>query len=134
MQPARSPPSGNHRQQLDLEPAAAEFFKRFEHRGMFGRHADEVPAFLAQPLGRAANRQIIAFGSAAGEDDFPRRRADARGNPLPRIIDRPLRGVAETVRGTAGIAKDLGKIRQHRFDHAGIDSRGGVIVEVDHRG
>ena len=39
---------GNHRQQRDLETAAAEFFERFEHRGMFGRHADDVPAFLGQ--------------------------------------------------------------------------------------
>ena len=56
---------------------------------------------------------------------------DARGNPFPRLIDRRFRRVAERVRRTAGIAENLGKIRQHRLDHAGIDSRRGVIVEVD---
>ena len=70
-------------QQRDFEAAAAEPFERIEHGLVLGRDADQMIAAAAVPLGHAADRQVVALGGAAGEDDFARPGADGRGDRLP---------------------------------------------------
>ena len=41
--------------------------------------------------------------------------------------------LAEHVAAARGVAEALAEVGQHRRDHRGIDGRGGVVVEVDHR-
>ena len=85
-------------------------------------------------LGDALDRQVVRFGGAAGEDDVLVRRADHRGDLAPRRVDGvagpPAGGVIEAGR----VADLVAQQRQHRVEHARIDRRGGVGVQVDHDG
>ena len=131
--PAGSAARRNDRQQRDLVAAAAETFERVEHRLVLGRDADEMIALALAAFGDAADRQVVAFGRAAGEDDFARLGADGRGNgwraASTAVLGFPAPGMADA----AGVAVLLAEVGQHRLDHARIDARRGVIVHVNAR-
>ena len=82
-------------------------------------------------LRHAAQRQIVAFRRAAGEDNFARLRTDGRGDRFPRRIDRLACFPTVAMARAAGVAVLLAEIRQHRLQHARIDPRGGVVVHVN---
>ena len=98
---------------------------------MLGHHRHDVVAAVAAGVRRALDRQIVRFGRAAREDDLARRRADERGDFAARANNGLVRVPAVGVLAAGGIAEVFGEVRQHRLEHAGVDRRGGVIVEVD---
>ena len=79
----------------------------------------------------ALQRQVVGFGSAAGEDDLPRRGAGQFRDPLAGQIDCLLGFPAKAVTAAGGVAELRSKVGQHRFEHPRVHRRGGVMVEVD---
>ena len=74
---------------------------------MLGDHADDVIALAADPFRQAADRQVIALGGAAGEDDFPGPGAEGRRDRIPGLGHRLLGRPAEAVRGARRVAVGL---------------------------
>jgi hypothetical protein len=91
---------------------------------------DVLPPPLADPR-LALEGQVVRLGGAGGEDDLLAGAADERRDLLARPIYCRLRLPAERVVAAGRIAEVLGKVRQHRLDHARIDPRGGVVVHED---
>ena len=103
MQPARSLPAGKHRQQRDLETAAAELFERIEHGGMLGRNADDMFAPLSASLPAAPRMARLLLSVAPLVKTISRAAAPmACGDLFPRGFDRLLRAMAERMRRAAG--------------------------------
>ncbi len=120
------------RQQREARAAARERARGVEHRGVLGGDADEVVARLRVRRERALEREVVALGGAAREDDLARvARAERLGDPLARELDCGLGAPAVAVRATRGVAEVLAPVRRHGLDHARIDGGGGVVVEVD---
>jgi hypothetical protein len=99
---------------------------------MLGGHGDQVVSPAALPPGRPFERQVVALGGAAGEDELLVAGADG-GSQRPAgllggITGLPAVGMTHAPR----VAKLLGEVRQHRLDHARIDGRGSVMIEVNH--
>ena len=84
---------------------------------------------------RAADRQVVGLGAAAGEDDAVgvaarHVRADQFADPLAGVFQHAPRPPAELV--LAGrIQVRLGVAGAHRLDHLRQQRRGGVVVEID---
>ena len=129
-QPARGLPCCSTSEQRHVVAAAREPRERIEHGFVLGRDADEVIAAAALAFGDAADREVVALGRAAGEDDFLGVGADRRGDRLPRRVDRVAGFVADGV-DAVRVAVLLVEVRQHRLDDARIDARRGVVVHVD---
>ena len=123
------------RQQRHLKTQSGEPGQRFQHGGVLGCDADDMPAgmLLGSLLHSPAQGQVVAFGGAAGEYDFARPRRSPRRAPLHRFNGRAGLG-AEHMRVAARIAVVIGEVRQHRLHDARIDAGGGMIVEIDRRG
>ena len=125
---------GADRQHRHAAAARLEVPAGVEHRAMLGRHRHDVVAAIARALGHALDRQVVRLGGAAREDDVLVRRADHRGDLAPRRVDGvagpPAGGVIEAGR----VADLVAQQRQHRVEHARIDRRGGVGIQVNHDG
>ena len=91
-------------EQRDFVAVPCESGERIEDRLVFGFDADEVIAAAAVAFGDAADGEVVAFGGAAGEDDFFGVGADGGGDGLAGIIDRVAGVVAEGVTDAAGVA------------------------------
>ncbi len=102
-----------------------------QHSFVLNGLGDDVVALFAEHLRDAFNHQVIGFGGAACEDDFFRRGVDQRSNLLARGFHGLFARPAERMVAARGVAKLLGEIRQHRFDHTRIDRGGRVIVHVN---
>ena len=81
-------------------------------------------------LHQAKQRQVVALGAAAGEDDLRRTAVQQLGNLLARLLDRGARLLSLLMNGR-GIAKLLEEVRPHRLKHLRQKRRGRVIVEID---
>src|SRR5579863_1526994 len=92
---------------------------------------DDVIALFAVHFGDALDHQVVAFSGAAGEDDFLRSSANQRGDLRAGGFDRFFAGPAEGMVTAGGVAEFLGEIGQHGLNHARIDLRSGVIIEVN---
>ncbi len=78
------------------------------------------------------NREVVALRGAGGEHNlFARLGIDEPGDAVTRVFDGGFRAPAESVRAARGVAEVLREIREHRLEHARVERRGGVIVEVD---
>ncbi len=120
-----------HAEPRDAAPLALEPFAGVQHRLVLGGGGDDVVAAIAQRVGDAFERQVVGLGRAAGEDDLPGRCADEVGDLGPRRVHRLLRVPAVGVLAARGIAEVLGEKRQHRLEHARVNRRRRVIVQVD---
>ena len=119
-------------EQRHFVAAAGEAGERIEHRFVFGGDADEVVAAAALALGDAADGEVVAFGGAAGEDDFLGVGADGGGDRFARAASTASRASSPNgVADAAGVAVLLGEVGQHRLDDARVDARRGVVVHVD---
>ena len=105
-----------------------------EHRLVLGGGGDDVLAALRMKLDRALDRQVVRLGRAAGENDVARLGVDQGGDLRPRLLDRLFGLPAPRVAAARRVAEALAEVRQHGFEHARIDRRGGVVVEVDAAG
>ena len=81
-------------------------------------------------LGRAANREVIGLGAAAGEDDFRRFGADEGGNGAPRVVDCGL-CLLPVVMNTRRIAEKILEGAHHGIGGRRIDRGRRVVIEVN---
>ena len=99
---------------------------------MLDRRRDQVAA-LARPAARerrAADGQVIAFGTPRREHNFLWLCAEQFGNPIARVFDRFERiAAAQIHRG--GIAKRLAKKGQHGLKHLRVHRRRRRMVEIN---
>ena len=84
-------------------------------------------------LGRhrhAAQREVVGFGAAAGEDDLAGLRAERLGDGAAGGVE-AFAGFAGLRVDAAGVAPGAREVGQHGGDDALVDGRGGGVVEVD---
>ena len=101
---------------------------------VLGDLGDDVVAALAVHLGDALDGEVVALGGAGGEDDLLGGGADELGDLLAGDLDGLLGLPAEGVVAAGGVAELGGEVGHHRFEHAGVERAGGVIVHVDRQG
>ena len=100
--------------------------ERIEHGAVLGGHGDDV-ARAAPTL----DGQVVGFGGAAGEDDLARRRAGQPGDAPAGLLHRLFGFPAEAVAAAGGVAEPGAEIGQHGLQHARVDRRGGLMVQID---
>src|SRR5579863_7665869 len=74
---------------------------------------DDVIALFAVHFGDALDHQVVAFGGAAGEDDFLRGGANQRGDLCAGVFNSFFAGPAERMVAAGGVSKFFGEIGQH---------------------
>ncbi len=112
-----------------IRQLATECFKSLagvQHCTVFDSRGNHVIARLRQ----SKQRQVVAFGAAAGEDHFGGATVQQLGNLLAGMLDRRPRLLALPVDGR-GIPKLLEVVRTHRLEHLGQKRAAGVVVEID---
>src|SRR5204863_10050468 len=117
-----------------LKTAPGQSPQRIEHGFVLRRHADDVISFPPRPIREAANRQVVALGGTAGDDDLAGFSPDGRGDGFARCIRGFFGFSAKAVIDAASIAEFLCEERQHASDDSGIDAGGGVVVEINREG
>ena len=111
----------------------------FEHAFVLGRHCDQViPNLVAdgmrpREMRRAFEREVVRLGRTRGEHDFARIGADQPRHLATRRLDRRHRVMSIDMALAVRVAELLCEIGQHRLEHARIQRRGGLIVEIDRR-
>ena len=94
----RNQPFAIHRQAGDLKTFLfRQIFEAMQHRVMFDRGGDEMPALGLEQPRRAEDRQIVALRAAAGENDFARLAAQHFGRPVASIIQQRPRLAADVM-------------------------------------
>ena len=117
----------------DAEPLFLQRPGRVEHGEVLDLGDYEVLALLrAQRHGHALEGQVAGLGTARGEDELLRLRAEQAGELRPSAVQGLPRldsqGVTEFGRGH-GIG--LEEIRSHRVQHALVQAGAGAVVKVD---
>ncbi len=115
----------------DFEAVLLEVLAGVEYGLVLDGLGDDVIALFAKHFRDALDHQVVGFGCAASEDDFFRRGVDERSNLLARSFHGLFAGPAEGMIAAGGIAEFLGEVRQHRFDHAGVNRGSRMIVHVN---
>ena len=92
-------------------------------RSAIGRRQPSCP-------GHATERQIVALGRPAGEDDLARLTAEHPRSLSSCPVDRRSRLRAKLL-DARGIAIQLGKVRQHSLEHSRVNRRRSRMVEVN---
>jgi hypothetical protein len=73
---------------------------------------------------------IIRFGTATGKYDFLGTRADQRSNLLSCRLDGCPGSLSEGV-NRGSVSKFSGKEREHRVEYVRLDSRSGIVIQID---
>ncbi len=120
-----------HRQVRHLEALLLEMAAGVEHALMLGHRGDDVvPAVLVE-LGDATDGEVVRLGGARGEDHFLLVGTDQLGDLAARLLDALLGFPAVGMAARMRIAELVGEVRHHRFQHARVERRGGLVIEVD---
>ena len=122
---------GLHRQIGDAIAVLLQALAGVEYSLVLGDLGDDVVAALAVHLRNALDGEVVALGGAGGEDDLLGGGADELGDLCARGFNGLFGLPAKAVIAAGRIAKLACEIRHHRFQHAGVERRGGVIVHVD---
>jgi hypothetical protein len=120
-----------HRQVGDLEAVLLEVTAGIEHALVLGHRGDDVVLAVLVELGDAADREVVRFGGARGEDHFLLVGADQLRDLAARLLDALLRLPAVGVASRVRVAELVGEVRHHRFQHARVHRRGCLIIQVD---
>src|SRR5512135_1122767 len=107
-----------------------EITDRVDHSSVLGRNRNTM---LPAARGRSCNpaeRKVDGFRGAAGEDHFLREASHQRGDLFSSPLHRRLRPPSELMLAAGGVAVRLREVRKHGVDHARIDLRRRMIVEV----
>src|SRR3954451_382393 len=80
---------------------------------------------------RALQREIVGLGRPRGEDDLARVGADQSGDIFARPLDRGGGLLAVNVALAVRIAELFGEVRQHCVEHARVERRRRLVVEID---
>lgn len=122
---------GIHGQVSDAEAlAAAEVIEAVKNGVVFDGGCDQVASLVAEAAGDTEDREIAAFGAAAGEDHLTGLATQEMGRPIPKEIQLTP-GFATDVMDAGRIAKGLLEKRQHGQPHLGVERSGGVVVQID---
>jgi hypothetical protein len=93
---------------------------------VLNRRGDDVIA----GLDRTKDCQIVAFGTAAGEDDLGRTAAQKDGDVTTRLLDGGP-GFLPFLVNRGGVAEGFEQPGTHYGSHLGKERRGGIRVHVD---
>nr|GFC18284.1 hypothetical protein [Tanacetum cinerariifolium] len=103
---------------------AAELFDvltRIEHSLVLGGGSDDVVAALA----------VVALSRTASEDNLLGVAVDELRNLSAGVVYAFLRCPAKGVVARGGVAEYVGEVGHHGLQHARVERRGGVVVQVD---
>src|SRR5688572_29086918 len=89
-----------------------------------------MPALVLEMPGRAENREVVAFGPAAGKDDLARLAGPNPRDAVPRIVEQRASLSAHVVKA-GWIPVNFAKIRQHRIADLRRERRRSVVVEIN---
>src|SRR6266436_1243331 len=78
----------------------------------------------------AKDRVVVSFRAAAGEDDFLRTRANQRRDLFACSFNPGARLLPKRV-NRGGIAELPRQVGQHSVEHRRLDSRGGIVIQID---
>ena len=73
---------------------------------------------------------VVGFRATAGKNDFLGARANQRGDLFACRFHRGARLLSKSV-NRGGIAELARQIGQHRIEHFRLDSRGGIVIQID---
>jgi hypothetical protein len=96
-----------------------------EDTGMLDRRGENISA-------DALERQIIGFGRARSEDDFPGIGADRRRDFAPGLLDSLARAPSDPMIPGMWVTEGGGEIGLHRLSDPWIERCRRVMVEIDH--
>ena len=85
---------------------------------------------FAERLGDAANREIVGFRPARGENDLGRVGPDQGGQPRARDVEVRFGPLPEGVHA-GGVAEIVGQDASDGLENRRVEGRRGVVVEVD---
>src|SRR5438132_6233894 len=101
-----------YRKVRDLEAVAFEALASVDHGLVLGGLRDDVVALLLVHGGDALDRQVVALGGAAGEDDLLGRRSDQGGDLVAGFLDGGFGLPAEGVAAAGRVPELLREVRQ----------------------
>lgn len=107
-------------------PLIAQRLGGFHDCRMLGRAVQHPPGMQCR---HSLDRQVVRLGAARGPDHLAGLGADQRRDLHTCALDRIARRAPEAVQ-RRGIAVRPVQIREHRLEHARIDARGGVVIEI----
>ncbi len=122
-------------EQIDLEASCLQALQWFEYGLVLDLGRDDVS--LADALavgGESEDRQVVALGCAAGEDDLVGLCADHARDLLACTLDPFLRHLAVGVGAAPGVAELVRHVGQHLVGNAWVHRRGGRVIEVRRAG
>ena len=122
---------GDRLEALYEKTLASEFFRTIENRSMLQFADQDSPTFLPRVQGDSEKGQVDALGRTAGQNQLSATGTEQTEHLLFAFLDQ--RGDPSTwPMGDAASVGILGSHqRQHRIDHARIDGRRRMVVEVD---
>ena len=120
-----------HVQISHFKALALQLAHGVQYRLVLGLDRDQVLAAALVELGRALDRQVVGFGSAAGPDDFTRIGVDQRSDLLAGVVHRVFGFPAPGVAARRRVAVVLGQPRDHGLGHTGINRGGRGVVQID---
>ena len=120
------PSAGIHRDGIHR---SCQIFHTPEHRAVLdgGNHRSPLICQFIQRM----QRRVHALGSAAGEDDFRRVRADQIRDLVAGVIDGFSRQFRPGIR-TRGIRITVAKPRQHRIEHLRQQRSRRIRIKINH--
>ena len=121
-------PDAVHRQLHRLVSLRLEPPNGLEDGRMLDGSRDDLEVF-AEPVRRAADRGVVGFRRAGGEDDLLGRAVHETGDFLARAVDVLGDAPAELVHG-ARVAVEPVEERKHHVAHLGRHARGRIVVEI----
>ena len=119
------------RQERHAHAVAAKSSQRIKHRFVFRLDADHMVPLTAWVFGQAAEGQVVALRRAAGEHDFAGIGVQGPGDRASSLFNGLVDFRADRVAGTGRVAVLFAEVRQHGGDDPRIDSRGGMVIEID---
>ena len=89
------------------------------------------PPLRRERARRAEDRQVVRLGGPGGEDDLRRLRRRSPRRPSRAPARPPPRRASRRRASGSRVAELLGEVGQHRLEHARVERRRRVVVEVD---
>ena len=101
-----------------------------QNRLVFGNAGDDVITLFPIHSGHALQRQVVGFGCATGEDNFPGIRSNQKCDLLAGVFDGSFGIPSKLVIAACRIAKLVGKVGHHGIEHSGIERRRCVVIHI----
>lgn len=117
-------------QQGDVVATPAKLRERFEDGRMLDRRRNDVPA-SGIACGQTEQREVVAFGGPAGEDDVSACAAGDGRDAITCPFDSGTGALAERVRAASGITEVLVHVSQHLRSDTGVEGGCRRTIEVD---